>query len=166
MLTSPIRGSMKPSLGSADGAAPGGPKAGQVLDARYRLVEELARGGMGRVFAAVDTKLGRKVAIKLIASPSPSATVYARFWQEARTLAQLSDPNVLTIYDAIEKEEHEGGEPYLVCELLEGSTLREKAAASPLPLSEILDVAARIAQGLAAAHQHGIVHRDLKPDNV
>jgi len=156
---------MKPSLGSAEAAAPPGPKVGQVLDARYRLVEELARGGMGRVFAAADTKLGRKVAIKLIASPSPSATAYARFWQEARTLAQLSDPNVLTIYDAIEKEEHAGGEPYLVCELLEGSTLREKAA-TPLTLSEVLDVAARIARGLAAAHQHKIVHRDLKPDNV
>jgi hypothetical protein len=156
---------MKPSLGSAEAAAPRGPKAGEVFDTRYRLVEELARGGMGRVFAAVDTKLGRKVAIKLIASPSPSATAYARFWHEARSLAQVSNPNVLTIYEAIEKGEHEGSEPYLVCELLEGSTLKEKAT-PPLPLSEVLDIAARIAHGLAAAHEQNIVHRDLKPDNV
>jgi serine/threonine protein kinase len=154
---------MKLSLGSADAARPGGPEAGTILDGRYRLDEELARGGMGRVFAGLDTELGRKVAIKLIASPSPTATALARFHAEARALAKVTHPNILTVYDAGPKGSP--GEPYLVCELLEGLTLREKAAHCP-PLSVVLEIAAQMAAALAAVHEQGIVHRDLKPENV
>ncbi|HEY6910674.1 MAG TPA: serine/threonine-protein kinase [Myxococcales bacterium] len=134
-----------------------------VIDTRYRLIRELAHGGMGRVFEALDTELRRKVAIKLISSASSDDTARARFRREALTLAQLSHPNVLTVYDAGPKD-HEG-EPYLVCELLEGITLREKSA-SPLPLTEALEIATQIGAGLAAAHALKIVHRDLKPENV
>ncbi|HET7787435.1 MAG TPA: protein kinase [Myxococcales bacterium] len=144
-------------------AADADPLVRDVIDTRYRLTRELDHGGMGRVFEAVDTELRRKVAIKLISSASSEATARARFRREALTLAQLSHPNVLTVYDAGPKD-HEG-EPYLVCELLEGITLREKAA-SPLPLTEALEIATQVAAGLAAAHALEIVHRDLKPENV
>ena len=150
---------MKPSLEPGAVGEPGT----QVIDSRYRLARELARGGMGRVFLALDTELRRNVAIKIIAQASADAAARARFRREALTLAQLSHPNVLTVYDTGPKERE--GDPYLVCELLEGTTLREKAA-SPLPLAEILDIAAQMAAGLAAAHAVDIVHRDLKPDNV
>jgi hypothetical protein len=151
---------VKPSL--VPGAL-GEPPGTQVIDSRYRLAKELARGGMGRVFLAVDTELRRNVAIKIIASATADANARARFRREALTLAQLSHPNVLTVYDTGPKERE--GDPYLVCELLEGTTLREKAA-SALPLSEVLDIAAQTASGLAAAHAVDIVHRDLKPDNI
>ncbi|HET9752259.1 MAG TPA: serine/threonine-protein kinase, partial [Myxococcales bacterium] len=151
---------MKPSLVPG---APGEAPETQWIDTRYRLVKELARGGMGRVFLAVDSELRRNVAIKVIASASADATARARFRREALTLAQLSHPNVLTVYDNGPRERE--GDPYLVCELLEGTTLRAKAA-SRLPLAEVLDIAAQMASGLAAAHAVDIVHRDLKPDNV
>src|SRR5689334_12283829 len=118
---------------------------------------------MGRVFLAVDTELRRNVAIKIIASALADSSARARFRREALTLAQLSHPNVLTVYDTGPKERE--GDPYLVCELLEGTALREKAA-SPLRLQEVLGIAAQMASGLAAAHAVDIVHRDLKPDNV
>src|SRR5207249_2931988 len=117
-----------------------GPAPGQVIDGRYELVEELAHGGMGRVFAGLDTELRRKVAIKLISWPTATASARKRFWQEALALASLSHPNVLTIHDA-QPRDYEG-EPYLVCELLEGATLREKA---PLPTAKALEIAVQIA---------------------
>jgi hypothetical protein len=135
---------------------------GQLLGGRYELCEELARGGMGRVFAAKDRQLGRRVAVKLIASPSPTQTALLRFEQEGRALAAFNHQNILSIYDV---GEH-GGQPYLVFELLEGQTLRQRMSASPLSIAEALDLVGQIASGLDAAHEHGIVHRDLKPDNV
>ncbi len=142
-------------------ATPGEPPVRQVLDARYQLLEELAHGGMGRVFAAVDTKLGRNVAVKLVSQATPDALARARFRREARALAALSHPNILVIYDA--GPEDDEGAPYLVCELLEGATLRDQEG---LLLRDKVAIARQMASGLAAAHASEIVHRDLKPDNV
>jgi eukaryotic-like serine/threonine-protein kinase len=118
---------------------------------------------MGEVYRARDTRLGRDVAIKVL----PPALVndadrLRRFEQEARTIAVLNHPNILAIHDFGEYE----GAPYLVSELLEGETLRQKLEAGPLPVRRAIEYALGIAQGLAAAHEKGIVHRDLKPENV
>jgi Protein kinase domain len=153
---------VKPLTGPPTTSQVPAPGPGQLLDGRYKLDSELARGGMGRVFAGVDTVLQRKVAIKLIASPSPGELALFRFRQEARALAALNHPNILSIYDVGEY----GGHPYLVFELLEGSTLREKLTRGPPALAEALDFALQMASGIAAAHERGIIHRDLKPDNV
>jgi Tol biopolymer transport system component len=118
---------------------------------------------MGEVYRARDTRLGRDVAVKVL----PPALVndadrLRRFEQEARTIAALNHPNILAIHDFGEYE----GAPYLVSELLEGETLRQKLEAGPLPVRRAIEYALGIAQGLAAAHEKGIVHRDLKPENV
>jgi len=129
----------------------------------YEIVGLLGLGGMGEVWRARDTRLGREVALKLIretAHADPERR--RRFEQEARATARLGHPNVLTLYDV---GEHEGS-PFLVCELLEGETLRSKLAAGRLPAAQAFGWAAQIARGLACAHERGIVHRDLKPENV
>ena len=123
-------------------------------------------GGMGEVFRARDTRLNREVAVKVLPKAFASdADRLRRFEQEAKTLAALNHPNILTIHDA---SVHEGA-PYLVSELLEGQTLREAFAESKgatLPLRKATDYALQIAHGLAAAHSKGIIHRDLKPENI
>src|SRR5216684_3401528 len=131
----------------------------------YEIAAPIGAGGMGEVFRARDTRLNRDVAVKVL----PKAFVadadrLRRFEQESKTLAALNHPNILTIHDA---GIHEGA-PYLVSELLEGKTLREKMNPdrSGLPLSKAMDYALQIAQGLAAAHSKGIIHRDLKPENI
>jgi Tol biopolymer transport system component len=129
----------------------------------YEIVGPLGTGGMGEVYRARDTRLGREVALKVlpeIASYSPERR--ARFEREARAVAALSHPNVLTIFDFGTWE----GRAYAVMELLEGETLRERLRAGPLPVRKALDYGSQIARGLAAAHEKGIVHRDLKPENV
>jgi tetratricopeptide (TPR) repeat protein len=135
------------------------PAPGQLLGGRYRLQEELATGGMGRVFAALDVELKRRVAVKLIAAVSPSDATLGRFRQEARALAVFNHPNILAIHDVGEDADF----PFLVTELLEGATLRDRL---PLLLRPALEIAAQIARGLAAAHERQIIHRDLKPGNV
>ena len=129
----------------------------------YEIVSPLGAGGMGEVYRAKDTRLGRDVAIKVLPehlSRSPDAR--ARFEREARAVAALSHPNILAIHDfGIEADT-----AYAVTELLEGETLRVKLGDSALPLRKAVDHARQIASGLAAAHEKGIVHRDLKPDNV
>ena len=129
----------------------------------YEVVAPLGAGGMGEVYRARDPKLGRDVALKVL----PDIVTYsperrARFEREARAVAALSHPNVLTIFDYGASEGH----AYAVMELLEGETLRDRLAAGPIPLHKALDYGAQIAHGLAAAHAKGIVHRDLKPENV
>src|SRR5919198_251506 len=130
---------------------------------RYEIRSKLGEGGMGEVYLARDPKLGRDVAIKVLpASLSADAERLARFEQEACAAGSLDHPNVLAVHDV----GTENGSPYVVSELLEGETLREKSSGAPLPQRKALDYALQIARGLSAAHERGIVHRDLKPENV
>src|SRR5262249_47194434 len=118
---------------------------------------------MGRVVVALDRKLGRKVAIKmLIAAGLGGEQALRRFEQEARAASALNHPNILDVHDI---GSWEGG-PYIVSELLEGATLAERIRHGPLPAGETARLALQLTQGLGAAHDKGIVHRDLKPENL
>jgi TolB-like protein/predicted Ser/Thr protein kinase len=119
----------------------------------YQVESKLGAGGMGEVFRAVDTRLGRAVAIKVV-----DQQFVARFEREARAISSLNHPNICTLYDI--------GPNYLVMELLEGETLSARLKSGPLPADETLLFAAQVASALAEAHEHGIVHRDLKPGNI
>ena len=129
----------------------------------FEILAPLGAGGMGEVYRAKDTRLGREVAVKVL--PDEVATDrerLARFEQEARAASALNHPNILTVYEI----GSEGGHPFIAMELVDGKSLRELIEAGPLPLRKGLDLAAQIAEGLAKAHSAGIVHRDLKPENV
>jgi serine/threonine protein kinase/Flp pilus assembly protein TadD len=132
----------------------------------YQLLALLGKGGMGEVHLALDPRLGRKVAIKLLPAPfTADAGRVRRFAQEARAASALNHPNILTIHEIGQSE----GTHFIVTEYVEGETLRqrlERAPQQPLPLAEALAIAAQIAAALAAAHEAGIVHRDIKPENV
>lgn len=129
----------------------------------YEIVAPLGAGGMGEVYRARDTRLGRDVAVKVLpASFAKDAERLRRFEQEARAAGALNHPNILAIYDIGVQD----GAPYLVTELLEGETLRERLRASALPVRKVLDLAAQAIRGVAAAHDRGIIHRDLKPANI
>jgi Tol biopolymer transport system component len=137
-------------------------RAGDRLGA-YQLVSPLGAGGMGEVWRARDTRLEREVAVKVL--PERLATdpeALARFDREARSIAALSHPNILAIYDV----GAHGDTAFAVMELLEGETLRDRLTRGRLPVGKALEYALQVAQGLAAAHDKGIVHRDLKPENV
>src|SRR6266576_2194050 len=133
---------------------------------QYRITASIGAGGMGEVFRARDTRLNRDVAVKVLPKDFVAdADRLRRFEQEAKTLAALNHPNVLTIHDA---GVHDGA-PYLVSELLEGKTLREvlfSTATTALPVRKATEYALQIAHGLAAAHDKGVIHRDLKPENI
>jgi hypothetical protein len=123
----------------------------------------LGAGGMGEVYRAHDVRLGREVAIKVLpASLSSDLSRLHRFEQEARAAAALSHPNILAVHDIGQQD----GSPYIVSELLDGATLRERLRSGPIPVRKAIDYAQQIAGGLAAAHDKGIVHRDLKPENI
>jgi eukaryotic-like serine/threonine-protein kinase len=131
--------------------------------AHYEITSHLGTGGMGEVYQANDSKLGRRVAIKLL----PEAFAHdveraARFEREARVLASLNHPNIAAIYGI---EEH-GGRKFLVMELAGGETLSERIQRGAIPINEAIPIAVQIAEGLESAHQNGIVHRDLKPANI
>ena len=129
----------------------------------YEIQSLLGAGGMGEVYRAHDSRLNRTVAIKVL-PPSFSADRdrLQRFAQEARAAAALNHPNILSIFDIGEEQ----GAPYVVSELLEGETLRERLRNGPLPIRRVVDYSLQVARGLAAAHEKGIVHRDLKPENL
>ena len=129
----------------------------------YEIVEPIGSGGMGEVYRARDTTLGRDVALKVLpASFSNDATRVARFEQEAKTLASLNQSNIAQIY-GIERSEGSTG---IVMELVDGETLVDRLAQGPIPTSEALRIANQIADALEAAHERAIVHRDLKPANI
>ena len=131
--------------------------------ARYEVRERLGGGGMGEVYRAFDTKLGRTVALKFLTGyMSGDAQAQARFLQEAHAAAVLDHPNIGAIHEVGEADGH----LFIAMTLYEGETLREKIARGPLPMEEALEYAVQIARGLAAAHAHGIVHRDVKPANI
>src|SRR5579872_4720564 len=135
---------------------------GQVLG-HYRVLEKVGSGGMGEVYRASDERLGRDVALKILKpSLANDQDRLRRFEQEARAAAALSHPNIVAIFDI---GMHDGA-PYIVSELLEGQTLRERLLEGPIPRRLVFDFAGQIAQGLAAAHEKRIVHRDLKPENI
>ena len=129
----------------------------------YRIAALVGEGGMGAVYRARDTRLGRDVAIKVLTNVALNdRDRVARFAQEARTTGMLNHPNLLTVYDVGQA----GDTPYLVSELLEGENLRERLSRGPIPPRKAVEIALGIAQGLVAAHEKGVVHRDLKPDNI
>jgi Tol biopolymer transport system component len=129
----------------------------------YEVLGSLGAGGMGEVYRARDAKLQREVAIKVLSSQlATDPGALARFEREALSVASLSHPNILAIYELA----HDAGSLYLVTELVDGETLRERLSAGPLAQRRAIAYAQQIARGIAAAHARGIVHRDLKPENV
>src|SRR5437773_9964080 len=125
----------------------------------YEIVAPIGAGGMGEVYKARDTRLDRAVAIKILPTEFASdAQRKARFEREAKTISQLSHPNICALFDV--------GDNYLVMELLDGETLGDRLSRGPLPLPEVLKYGAQIADALGKAHREGVVHRDLKPGNV
>jgi serine/threonine protein kinase len=128
----------------------------------YEITAPLGAGGMGEVYRAVDPRIRREVAIKVHPTAfAEHAERLARFEQEARAAGRLNHPAILSVFDV--GEDH--GIHFLVTELLEGETLREKLG-SPLPQRKVIEYSLQIAKGLAAAHDSGIIHRDLKPENL
>jgi serine/threonine-protein kinase len=137
---------------------------GEKLSGRFRIERLLGRGGMSSVWEAYDEELGRPVAIKLLhARRLESADAVDRFEREARTLALLAHPGIVTVIDRGETD----GRPFIVCELVDGRDLHERIALEgPLPIAEALAIAVQVAAALAYAHERGVIHRDVKPHNV
>ncbi len=129
----------------------------------YRIIELLGKGGMGEVYLAIDPRLGRRVAIKLLPTEfTADAERVRRFEQEARAASALNHPNIITIHEIGQAD----GAQYIVEEYVDGETLRQRMNRERMTLTEVLDVAIQIAAALAAAHEAGIIHRDIKPENV
>ena len=130
---------------------------------RYKILEKLGSGGMGDVYLAEDTKLGRKVALKLLAEElTQNRDRLSRFDQEAFAASGLNHPNILTIYELGD----EGGRHFIATEYIEGQTLRKRLQTTPMEIIEVLDVAIQVAGALEEAHAANIIHRDIKPENV
>jgi hypothetical protein len=133
------------------------------LIGHYRVLEKIGSGAMGEVFRARDERLGRDVAIKLIRPASSGNPDHLRrFELEARAAAALNHPNIVAVYDVGVHD----GTPYIVCELLQGKTLRTRLSEGRLPIRLVADYSLQMVQGIIAAHARGIIHRDLKPENL
>src|SRR5438132_7381499 len=129
----------------------------------YRVINKLGAGGMGEVYLAEDTKLSRKVAIKVLPAGSiADERAHKRLIREAQSAATLDHQNICSIYEVGE----EGSHSVIVMQYVNGETLAERIQRNPIGLQEALDVAAQVADALAEAHSHGIVHRDIKPQNI
>ncbi|HET6463406.1 MAG TPA: serine/threonine-protein kinase, partial [Candidatus Krumholzibacteria bacterium] len=129
----------------------------------YEIVSPLGAGGMGEVYRARDTRLGRDVAIKVLPQHlSQNAEVRARFEREAKTVSSLNHPHICTLFDV----GREGDTDYLVMELIEGETLATRLSKGALPLADTLRIGGQVADALDRAHRAGVVHRDLKPGNI
>src|SRR5215831_11172466 len=131
--------------------------------AHYEITAHLGSGGMGAVYQATDTKLGRSVAIKFLPDAfSHDADRVARFQREARVLAALNHPNIAAIYGVEQIDTRH----FLVMELVSGETLADRIKRGAIPIDEALPIATQIAEALEEAHEKGIIHRDLKPANI
>ena len=129
----------------------------------YEVVAALGAGGMGEVYRARDSRLGREVAVKVLPGDLASdKDRVRRFEQEARSASALDHPNIITVYDIGSAD----STLYIAMQFVDGKTLREILASAPLPTRKVLDISVQIAEGLAKAHAAGIIHRDLKPENV
>ena len=136
--------------------------SGQVLS-HYEIIRPLGKGGMGEVFLAEDTVLGRKVALKFLAKDAIQDPVArGRFLREAKSAAAIDDPFICKIYETGEID----GEPFIAMEYIEGESLGDRIDRAPMSIEEVVTTASEIAEALGAAHQHGIIHRDLKPSNI
>ena len=130
---------------------------------QYKIISAIGKGGMGEVFLAEDTKLDRKVALKILpAKFADDADRMSRFVREAKSASALNHPNIITIYEIGEAD----GTHFIATEFIDGKTLNDYAKANPLNYQSALEIAIQVASALEEAHQAGIVHRDIKPDNV
>ena len=129
----------------------------------YRIVSTLGGGGMGAVYDAEDTRLGRHVALKFVPPEMVNdRKALERFFWEARAASQLNHPGICTIHDI----ENGDGQPFIVMEKLDGASLKERIRGNPMELEEILDIGIQVTDALGASHAKGIIHRDIKPANI
>lgn len=139
------------------------PVTSGTMVSHYRIVQKIGAGGMGEVYLAEDTKLGRRVAMKFLPAHLVSdEEIKARFIRETQTIARLNHPNIVSIYDVSEFN----GRPYFVMELVEGDSLHSQTHERPQPIDLIIEYAIQICQGLGEAHRAGIIHRDIKSSNI
>ncbi|MFD9676877.1 serine/threonine-protein kinase, partial [Streptomyces sp. NPDC059981] len=148
---------------------------GRLVDGRFELIGPLGAGGMGTVWRARDIALHREVALKEVRPPDPATAaaqpglagqLRERAVREARALARLAHPNVVTIHHIVEPAPGTGGHPWIVMELVKGGSLHERLADGPMPVGEVLRLGLDVLSALRAAHAEGVLHRDVKPANV
>ncbi len=139
------------------------PSEASVTIGRYRVVRKLGSGGMGLVYLAHDPRLNRDVAVKLLSPRLAGEEAKRRFMEEAKAASALDHPNIATIFEVDETEE---GRPFIAMAAYDGETLSDRLRRGPLPVSDVVDLARQIAEGLRVAHANGILHRDIKPGNI